>query len=121
MASIEESSKFTTNNLNQRVEIYDAVPSILEDGTRVIKYKRNCARWSNVSIINLKNENENGEEIRRVTSYRIVMRCKNDLISTETLLKYKNKFLIQSAPPIELSNQMILIDCYALSKAVETM
>ena len=119
MASIEISSKFTSNDLNTRVEVLAAIPSILDDGTRTIRYTSLGARWANVSITNAKNESENGEEIRRTTSYRIVIRYKKGLVSNETVFRYEynSELLRQLAPPIKLSNGMLLIDCVALGDA----
>lgn len=119
MASIEISSKFTSNDLNARVEVLDAIPSILDDGTRKIRYVSRGGRWANVSITNTKNESENGEEIRRTTSYRIVIRYKKGLVSNETIFRYEynGALLRQLAPPIRLNNGMLLIDCVALGDA----
>lgn len=121
MASIELSSKFTSNDLNARVEVLDAIPSILDDGTRTIRYVSRGSRWANVSITNTKNESENGEEIRRTTSYRIVIRYKKGLVSNETVFRYEynGTLLRQLAPPIRLNNGMLLIDCVALGDAAD--
>ncbi len=119
MASIENSSKFTSNDLNTRVEVLDATPSILDDGTRTVHYVSRGSRWANVSITNTKNESENGEEIRRTTTYRIVIRYKKGLVSNETAFRYEynGELLRQLAPPIKLNNGMLLIDCVELGDA----
>lgn len=119
MASIENSSKFTSNDLNTRVEVLDAIPSILDDGTRTLRYASKGSRWANVSITNTKNESENGEEVRRTTTYRIVIRYKKGLVSNETIFKYvyNGAMLRQLAPPIRLTNDMLLIDCVLLGDA----
>lgn len=119
MASIELSSKFTSNDLNSRVEVLAAIPSVLDDGTRTVRYDSRGGRWVNVSIVNTKNENADGEEIRRVTNYRIVMRYKKGLISNETVFRYDGILLRQTAPPIRLNNGMLLIDCVALGEAAD--
>lgn len=119
MASIENSSKFTSNDLNTRVEVLEAIPSILDDGTRTVRYASKGGRWANVSITSTKNESENGEEIRRITSYRIAMRYKKGLVSNETVFRYEynGALLRQLAPPIKLNNGMLLIDCVELGDA----
>lgn len=119
MASIENSSKFTANDLNARVEVLAAIPSVMPDGTRTIRYSSAGSRWAHVSITNTKNESENGEEIRRTTSYRIVIRYKKGLVSNETIFRYEynGELLRQLAPPIRLNNGMLLIDCVALGDA----
>lgn len=119
MASIENSAKFTGNDLNTRVEVLSAIPSVMPDGTRAVRYASLCGRWANVSIVNTKNENADGEEIRRTTNYRIVIRHKKGLISNETAFRHNGILLRQTAPPIKLSNGMLLIDCVALGEAAD--
>lgn len=119
MASVEASALFSSNDLNSRVEIYKPAPRVLEDGTRHIVYSKQCSRWSNVSIVSFRNSNEDKVEVRRTISYRIVMRYREGLLTTESLLRYKGQFLRLSAPPIILRNKFYLIDCYAEEKAVE--
>lgn len=119
MASIEISSKFTGNDLNARVKVLSAIPSVMPDGTRAVRYASLGGRWANVSIVNTKNENADGEEIRRTTNYRIVIRYKKGLISNETAFRHNGILLRQTAPPIKLGNGMLLIDCVALGEAAD--
>lgn len=119
MASIENSTLYTANELNSRVDIYQPKPTLLEDGTRHLVYSKQCSRWSNVSIVSFRNSQEDKTEMRRTVSYRIVMRYREDLLTTESLLRYRGQFLRLSAPPINLKNKFYLIDCYAEEKAVE--
>lgn len=112
MASVEKSATFTGNDLNKRVTILIPVISRADDGTRVKTYKNGSTRWCNISIINFSNSDESGKTIKRKVSYRLVMRYSKGLVELETGFKYDGKTLLQSAPPIILSNGMLLCDCY---------
>lgn len=120
MASIANSLLFSANNLNSRIEIYQPQPTFLKDGTRSVAYKKIAERWANVEIVSFRNENATDDALRRTVTYRIVMRFKENLLTTETLLKYKSQFLKLAAPPISLKNKFFLVDCYAEEKAVKT-
>lgn len=112
MASVEKSATFTGNDLNRRVTILIPVINRADDGTRVKTYKNGDDRWCNVSIINFGNSDESGKTVKRKVSYRLVLRYAKNLIDLETGFKYDGKTLLQSAPPIILSNGMLLCDCY---------
>lgn len=111
MASIDQSSSFTSNDLNKRVTILKPVATILDDGTRTLDYIPVGKRWCNVSIVNIAT-NTSGKAVERKTSYRVVMRDGASLIDAEGRLIYKGVTLYISAPPITLSNGMVLVDCF---------
>ncbi len=115
MASIEQSSLFTSNDLNKRVTILKPVATVLDDGTRTLAYTNVGKRWCNISIVNI-STNANDKTVERKTSYRVVMRDGANLADAEGRLIYKGVILYISAPPIKLANGMVLMDCFEVKE-----
>lgn len=111
MASIENSAKFTANQMTDIIDIYRLNTVTDDRGVRnKIPYRLNMSRC-NVSIVTSKDNS--GDVTHRTVSYRITLPWSR-AYNGELMFIYKHKKLLESAPTIVLNNGLAICDCYEL-------
>ena len=109
MANLSNIANYTAERLNERVTVLRQEAHTDNEGNRIREYRDYKTVWASVEVTGSLNSGEEGNEVKRVINYSIVIRYQPDIICDLDRLQWNGITLRQTSPAVTIGKKFIVI------------